>query len=476
MFIFGGRKKNGMFSLNTRTAAKYYCRFFFFKTYCSGVFFLYYIECMEFIVIAGLIFLNGVFSMSEMAFISARQSRLADEAEKGNGFARSALDFIQNPDVFLSTIQVGSTLISIIIGLYSGDVLASGFSVFLKKIGVGDSFTMPLAQVVIVVAVTYCMVVFGELVPKRLGMSAAERISKIIVYPMRFVLKIASPFVWALSKSTTFFCATLGIRKPSRSITEEEIKSLIKEGEEGGEVDRIERNIVERVFNLGDKKLESIMTHRSDIARIDIRMSEKEMVDFIHRYPYSKYPVVDGSLDRTLGFVHVKDMFNIVDDRNFDIRRHLKPVHYFPETMRVYAALEEIKEKRLPYGMVCDEFGGTKGMITLKDILEALVGTIPDSHEEAEFVKRDDGTFLVDGQCPFYDFLIFFRKEHLYKNNQGYNTLGGLILDILDRIPKTGDKLQWMEFGFEIVDMDGARIDKVLVSPPKEELLFELDA
>lgn len=418
---------------------------------------------MEFLIIACLILLNGVFAMSEIAFISVRKSKLASEAERGNKLAASALKLAGKPDLFLSTVQVGITLIGIITGLYSGDVLAEGFAKTMEGWGLAWTYAYPLAQVVIVISVTYLTIVFGELVPKRLGMVAAERIAKIMVHPMRFVSKAAAPFVWALSKSTGLIFKAFGITRKAGKITEEEIKSMVKEGARDGEVQAMEQHIVERAFNLGDRDLESIMTHRSDIVRIDVNMTAREIVRLVHKHPFNKYPVIDRSMDKTLGVVHVRDMLGVIHDPDFDIRKYIRPVEYFPETMGVYAALDEIKAKHLQYGLVCDEFGSVKGIVSLKDILEALVGTILDPNEEAEIIQREDGSFLVDGQCSFYNFLIHFNREGLYGEHD-YNTISGLLLELLAHIPAAGEKLEWNGFTFEIMDMDGARIDKVLVT------------
>lgn len=417
---------------------------------------------MEILIIVSLILLNGVFSMSEIAVISARKSSLKNEAKHGNKFAQAAMKLADNPDRFLSTVQVGITLIGIVTGLYSGDVLAKDVSELLIGVGVSANLAHWVAQVGIVLIVTYFTIVFGELVPKRIGMSSAEKVAKVIAKPMHYLSIIASPFVWILSKSSSLMFGLLGVKASDTKVTEEEIKSMIKEGAEDGEVKIVEKEIVERVFNLGDRDLESIMTHRGDIVWIDTDMTNDEIKALIQDNPFDKYPVGNKDLDHVEGVAYVKDMFAAMGNPNFEIKQITRPVQYFYENMEVYGALEDMKSHNVSYALVCDEFGAIKGIVTLKDILEALVGTMLDPLEEPEIVQRQDGSCLVDGQCSFYDFLTYFKMADLY-NKYDYNTISGLILDKLGHIPKTGEQLKWKGFLIEVVDMDGTRIDKVLV-------------
>lgn len=418
---------------------------------------------MEFLIIVALILLNGIFAMSEIAVISARKSSLNNEAKHGNKYAQTAVNLSNNPDRFLSTVQVGITLIGILTGLYSGDVLAGDASVLLSNIGVSAAYSYPIAQIGIVIIVTYFTIIFGELVPKRIGMSSAEKVAKIIAYPMHYLSVIASPFVWILSKSSSLAFNLLGIKNSDTKVTEEEIKSMVKEGAEDGEVQAVEKDIVERVFNLGDRDLESIMTHRGDIVWIDMDMTREEIINMVQNNPFDKYPVGDKDLDHIEGVAYLRDLFGIISNPDFNIKQVVKPVQYFYENMEVYSALEEMKSSHIHFALVCDEFGTVKGIVSLKDILDALVGTILDPFEEPEIIQRQDGSCLIDGQCSFYNFLTYFKMGELYTKYE-YNTISGLILDILGHIPKTGECLEWKSFSIEIVDMDGARIDKILVN------------
>ncbi|MDR0542176.1 MAG: hemolysin family protein [Dysgonamonadaceae bacterium] len=417
---------------------------------------------MEIIIIVALVLLNGIFSMSEIAVISVRKTGLKNEAERGNKAAQRALNLAGHPDRFLSTIQVGITLIGILTGMYSGDVLTVKFSPLLEYWGMEPKLAATASRIFIVIVVTYFSIVFGELVPKRIGLSAAEKIAKFMGSPMNGLSFIAKPFVWVLAKSTALIVNFLGIKEEESKVTEEEIKSMIREGTEDGEVQQVEQDIMERVFSLGDRDLSSIMTPRPDIEWIDVDMTKAEIIEIISNNPYSKFPVGKEDLDHIEGIVYVKDIFNHIDSPDFDIRKEMRPVQYFYENMEVYSALEQMKISHNHLALITDEFGVLQGIVTLKDIMEAIVGEIPEAHEEPEIIKRQDDSYLVDGQCSFYNFLSYFKQGNLYQDNE-YNTLGGLILEELGHIPRPGETLKWEGFRLEVVDMDGARIDKVIV-------------
>lgn len=419
---------------------------------------------MEIAIIIALILLNGLFAMSEIAVVSARKSSLNNEAKRGNKNAEAALKLTTEPNRFLSTVQVGITLIGILTGIYSGGTLAGDLVKLVSKFGIPiTNTTLFISQTVIVVLVTYLSIIFGELVPKKIGMNSAEKVAKAIARPMNILSNIVSPFVWILSKSTTVVSNLLGITEADAKVTEEEIKSMIQEGTEDGEVQEVEQKIVERVFNLGDRDLESIMTHRSDIVWLDINMTNEQINGIVHNNLFGVYPVADKNLDNILGIVYLKDLFGRIDKEYFKLETLIRPVQFFHENMDVYKALDEMRNNHAKYALICDEFGTTQGVVTLRDILEALVGAMPDDYEEPEIIQRQDGSWLVDGQCSFYDFLVFFKLSHLYVKNE-YNTISGLILEQLGHIPKAGEIIEWGIFSFEIMDMDGVRIDKVLVN------------
>ncbi|MDH6357398.1 hemolysin family protein [Parabacteroides sp. PF5-9] len=418
---------------------------------------------MEILIIVGLVLLNGLFSMAEIALVSARKARLEIDAKKGNKSAQTALQLANEPDRFLSTVQIGITLIGILTGLYSGEAFAKDFAEIIDRIPFLQPYALMIAKTTIVIVVTYLTLIFGELVPKRIGMGFAEKVSEIVAKPMFILSMIASPFVWLLSASTSCVVKVLGVDKIEESkVTEEEIKAIVKEGLEVGEIQEVEQHIVERVFNLGDRNISSIMTYRNDLVWLDITDSIEVIREKVMENLFNIYPVISGRLDDVLGVVYLKDLFGKIDSPGFKLNEYIRPAQYLPENQSVYNALAQFKKSRVKYGLVTDEFGGIQGIVTMKDILEGLIGQLPEAGEDLEFVERSDGSFLVEGQCSFYDFLSHFGLGELY-TDYDYNTLSGLILQLLGYVPKTGEKLNWLTFEFEIVDMDGARIDKVLV-------------
>ena len=420
----------------------------------------------EIIIILLLILVNGIFAMSEIAVIQARKTTLSNDEKKGSKGAKTALRLANDPDRFLSTVQIGITLIGILTGIYSGASLSGRFSDVFESFGMPERWAYPLAQGIIVIVVTYLTIIFGELVPKRIGMSVAERVSEIIARPMYVLSVIAGPFVWVLSKSTEAVVDLLGVKNAESKVTEEDIKSIVQEGKEDGEVQEVEQDIVERVFMLGDLTVDSIMTHRSDVVTLVVSMTNDELKEVLNGNLYEAYPLIDRGIDNILGVVLLKDLLFRLDDKTLKLKSIMHPAVYFYENMSVYKALEQMKEKRLTQAFICDEFGSFQGIITLRDILEGLVGTINEVNNDPEIVKREDSeSWLVDGQCSFYDFLSYFDKEDLYDSEQqDYNTLAGLIIEQMKHIPQAGERTDWNCFNFEIVDMDGARIDKVLVT------------
>lgn len=405
--------------------------------------------------------------MSEISLVSARKSRLESASKKGNKSADTALLLANNPDRFLSTIQIGITLIGILTGLYSGEAFAADLAIVLAKIEWLSPYAMTLSKVLIVIVVTYLTLVLGELVPKRLGMGFPERIATFVAKPMNVLAILVTPFIWLLSKSTSFVLSVLGLKdKNDNKITEEEIKAIVKEGYDTGEVQEVEQDIVERVFNLGDRNLGSIMTHRSDLVWLELNDSKEEIINKVKENLYTIYPVAEDKLDNIIGVIYLKDLFLNMNNPDFSIKEIIRPAQFLPEKQSVYNALEQFKQAHVKYGIVTDDFGGVQGIATLRDIMEALIGQVTEIGDEQDWVQRADGSWLIDGQYPFYEFLERFDMEDLYTDHD-FNTLSGLILSILQEVPKTGEKLTWMNFSFEVVDMDGVRIDKVLVYKTK---------
>ena len=407
--------------------------------------------------------------MSEVVLISARKSRLSSDAKKGSKSAKVALKLANDPDRFLSTVQIGITLIGILTGIYSGNRIAADLTETMISWGVSVTYASALAQGIIVVVVTYLTIIFGELVPKRIGLSVAEKAAKVVARPMRVLASIALPFVWLLSKSTEIIFNLLGIKETDNKVTEEEIKSIIEEGTEEGEVQPVEKDIMQRVFLLGDLKVSSIMTHKSDIVWLDMDMTADEVRAVVNENLFEFYPIADGDLDHVKGIVNLKDLVVHLSNPDFQLASLIHEATYFHESMNVYKVLEQMKMQKISRALVCDEFGICTGIITLRDILEGLVGNVDDPEEEPDIIKRvNKEGWLVDGQCSLYDFLCYFNRSDLFEASE-YHTLGGLLLKELQHIPTSGETLQWNGFTFEVVDMDGARIDKVLVTTPIAE-------
>jgi putative hemolysin len=417
----------------------------------------------EFLILIGLILLNGFFSMAEIALVSARKARLEAQANKGDARAKAALALANKPDTFFSTVQIGITLIGILTGIYSGDKIIDDFKPFLEGFPTLAPYSNAIATVIVLILVTFLSLVLGELVPKRIGMAAPEAIAKWSAGPMRVISRITFPFVWLLTFTTNMIVKLFNMRARDNMVTEDEIKAIISEGTETGAIEAQEQEIIERVFHLGDRNITSLMTHRSDIIWFDLNDNEYSIREKILQEPHSVYPICEGSIDNIKGIVNIKDLYVTPDDVRFIDT--MKPALFVPENNSPYQLLEKFKQTQIHSCFIVDEYGTLLGMITLNDILEAIVGDIPQQDiEDYEVVKREDGTFLVDAQIPFYDFLSKFEKtEWMNEGEQEFDTLAGFILHELERIPQTSDTMDWRGFHFEIVDMDGHRIDKVLV-------------
>ena len=411
-----------------------------------------------------LILLNGVFAMSEIALISARKSSLKSEASKGSKSARKALGLQDNPDKLLSSVQIGITLIGLLTGMFSGNKIATLLAQVLADAGLEYRLASGLAQTLIIIVVTFLSIVLGELVPKRIGMNSAEKVAMVMAGPMSFISKLAKPVVWLLSKSTSLIISLLGVKEQESKVTEEEIKSIIQEGTDVGEVLPVEQDIVGRVFTLGDLTVSSIMTLRSDIVWLERSMTETEVRECIERNLYEEYPVVDNDLDHVVGILRLKDFVVNSGKPHFSLEKMLTRPTYFHENMSVYKTLEEMKSQKVSRALVCDEFGSCCGIITHKDILEALIGDMHDDIEDTpDIVERaGGGGWLVGGQCMMYEFLDHFGLDEAMQDYE-FTTVAGLILHTLERMPTVGECVRWSEFTFEVVDMDGPRIDKVIV-------------
>lgn len=409
--------------------------------------------------------------MSEAAVVSSRKSKLDADSKKGNKTSKRILEVAESPDNFLSTVQIAITAIGLVTGMYTGDNLIKPFADLISKIGLDIEYSEIIARFIVVLTITYVTLVIGELFPKKLALNNPEKIASVIISPMNFLKKLFYPLVWLLSISTQGLMSLFGIEKKKNTASEEEIKAIVSDSTEGGEVEEVEKEIVERVFSLGDRDVASLMTHRTEFVWLDANDNLESVKAKLSQHIHYIYPVADKTLDNIIGVVYLKDLFNKLDTFN-SVKEIMREPQYLHESISVYDALETFKENKIHYALVIDEFGMVVGMVTMNNILESLVGNASEletEDDEDEFIEREDGTFLVGGQYSFYDFLSHFDLEDLYQDND-FNTLGGLILEQTGTIPKVSEKIMWDRFIFEVVDLDSTRIDKILVSIDPEKL------
>ena len=406
--------------------------------------------------------------MSEIALISARKNRLESAAKKGNQSAQTALDLANSPNKFLSTVQIGITLIGILTGIFSGAKITDDVQLFITGFDILKPYANTIAVGIVVVVLTFFSLVLGELLPKRIGLNHPEAIAKAVAIPMKMISIVTAPFIWLLTISTEFLLKILMI-KPSADgkVTEEEIKAIIKEGTEGGEVQEIEQDIVERVFHIGDRKVNSLMTHRQSVVFLPLASNREQVKEFMLKELHSVYPVYGENYDDIVGVVNLKNIFSNIDNEAFNLEKIMTDAPFIMEQTSAYKALENFKKSGVHYAFVSDEYGIFQGIITLNDILEALVGDAADfNNDDYQLIEREDGTWLVDGHYSLHDFLTYFELDEL-TNDYEVTTVSGLIMTELSRIPKQGEKLIWQKYELEVIDMDGVRIDKVMVKAVK---------
>jgi putative hemolysin len=423
---------------------------------------------VEIVIILVLIIINGIFAMAEFAMVSAKKTRLQQRADEGDAQAAAALEIANEPTRFLSTIQIGITLIGILAGAFGGTTVAKGIAAYLTEIALFAPYSDIIAITLVVIVITYLTLIFGELVPKHLALNNAENIASLFARPMRLVSAVASPLVFILSHSTEGVLRIMRVHETAETpVTEEEIKILLEEGTEAGVFEKAELNMVEGVFELDDRRVESLMTHRSEVIALDLNDPAEENLRKMTRSGRSNFPVYEGDLDTNVGMVSVKDVLaRMVDGCTPDIRTSVTKPLFAPEGISILTLLERFKETGLHIALVTDEYGSIQGLITLHDILEAIVGDVRTLGEPVEtpIIVREDGSFLIDGDTPIGDVRNAVSVDSFEGEEQGeYRTLAGLVLFILQRIPKTGDYFTTGGLRFEVVDVDGNRIDKVLV-------------
>jgi putative hemolysin len=423
---------------------------------------------IEIAIIIILIVLNGIFALSEFAIVSAKKTRLQQRADEGDTRAAAALGLANEPTPFLSTIQIGITLVGIFAGAFGGATLAEGLATFFIEFPSLAPYSEVLSITLVVLVITYLTLIFGELVPKRIALNNAEEIASTVAKPMRLLSIAATPVVFILSRSTEAVLRILGIRERAEPpVTEEEIKIMLEEGTEAGVFEKAELSMVEGVFDLGDRRVESLMTPRPDIIALDLRDPDDENLRKMTMSGRSNFPAYEGDLDNIIGMVSVKNVLaRMVEGVSPDIRAAVTKPLFVPGALPVLKLLESFKETGLHIGLVTDEYGSIQGLVTLHDILEAIVGDVRTLGEPVErpVVVREDGSWLIDGGTPVDELREILSVNVFPGEEKGnYRTIAGLIMYILQRIPTTGDHIEFGRMRYEVVDMDGNRVDKVLV-------------
>lgn len=427
----------------------------------------------EILLILGVILINAILAISEMSVASSRKARLQQRANEGDSGAKNALQLIENPNLFLSTVQIGITLVGVFTGAIGGARLAKPLGDALEQIPLLTDYADSIALGIVVISITFLSILLGELVPKRIALHNPERIASIMGGPMIVVSKLFSPLVWLLGKLTELSLKALGIKPGSEPpVTEEEIQLLIDQGTQAGIFEEAEHDMVEGVFSLGDQRVYSLMTPRTDIVWLDIDDTIEEIREKIAKNDFSRFPVRQGTLDVILGIVKARDLLvPSLKGEPINLKDMLRPAFYVPETMLASRALEILKEKGTDMLLVIDEFGGLQGLLTINDILEEIVGEM--EQDEPQATQRQDGSWLLDGMLEVDEFKEIFNLPALPHEDE-YETLSGFVMMSLGRVPQTADHFEWHGLNFEVIDMDGRRVDKVLVTTlPQKPLTQE---
>jgi putative hemolysin len=435
----------------------------------------------EILVILLLIVINGLFALSEIAIVSARKVRLEQLSAQGDKQARVALELANDPNQILSTVQIGISLIGIVAGAYAGANITEHLAGLLEQVPILATQSQAIAFTVVVLSITYFSLVIGELVPKRLGLGNPEKIARLVAMPLRWLSTIASPVVRLLSFSTDLVLRLLGAGGTSNDplITEEEIKILIQQGTDAGTFEEAEQDMLEQVLRLSDRRVSTLMTTRPEIIWLDLEDSSEANRQKVISSNYARFPVCQGGLDEVLGIVQVNTLLaDCFADRSFDLTSSLQQPLFVPESTRGLKVLELFQQSGNHIALVVDEYGVIQGLVTITDILEAIIGELPviGQPDAPQIIQRDDGSWLVDGILLIEDFKESFEIEELPGEKEGnFHTVGGFIITHLGRIPSAADSFEWEGYRFEVVDMDGNRVDKVLVIPPAKPTI-EIEA
>lgn len=420
---------------------------------------------MGLIIIIILILINGIFSMSEIALVSARKFKLQSKARKGNKNAQRALNLANKPSRFLSAVQIGITLIGILIGVFSSEDMQDSLRLSISTIPVLEPYAGAIAATIVVFIVTFFTIVFGELLPKRIGLIFPEQIAMFMAGPMNIISGITAPFIWMLTNTNKFFLWLFRIKHDSKGmVTEEEIKAMVDESAAFGDVQDIEHRIVDRAFSLGDRRISELMTHRTSVVWLDINEEGALMRKRINDNMHSFYPVGDGTLDKLIGIVSLKDLFGANAGNTVpDLHQYMKKPLILHENTPPYEALEAFKDNNIHFAIVADEYGALLGVVSMDDMLDALVGDVSEDEQgEYSILAQDDGTWLVDGQYPYFELLHYFNVED-DSRKYDFNTVAGLILERSKKIPEVGESIMWNSYELRVIDKDGLRIDKIMI-------------
>ena len=424
---------------------------------------------MDVAILLALIAINALFAMAEVALLTAKRSKLQRMVDAGDRQAAAALELGEDPNRFLSTVQVGITTIGILNGVVAESALSAPFAVWLESVGVASQTSGWLASTLIVVIITYLSIVLGELVPKRIGQSNPEPIARIVARPMLTLAQIARPLVKLLSGSTQVLLRMVGIRNAGTPVvTEEEIHALLEEGSDAGIIEENERQMVRNVFRLDDRQITSLMVPRSDIICLDLDEPLNENLQRIQGSEHSRFPVCKGGFNEVIGIINAKVLLaQTLRGETPDFKTDLQPAVFVPESLTGMELLEHFKSSGVQMAFVIDEYGEIQGLITLQDLIEAIAGEFkPDDHEDAWAIQRQDGSWLLDGIIPVPELKDTLSLETVPEEDKGrYNTLSGMLMLLMGCIPTAGEAVEWESWRFEVVDMDGKRIDKVLATP-----------
>ena len=422
---------------------------------------------MEFFFLLALIIINGVFAMSELAIVSANKARLEQESDNGVQGAKVAIKLANDPNRFLSTVQIGITLVGIFAGAFGGSALADDVNLFLvEQLSISQNIAEELSLALIVLATTYLSLVIGELVPKRIALSNPERVSSMVARPMQLLSQVSAPLVWFLSKSTEAVARILGVQgENSNFITDFEVLAMVREGIVSGEFDDDEHDMVKGALQLDEKRLREIATPRTDITWLDINSTQEDIRKVLSETTFSTYIVADETIDNVVGLVRTKDLLtNLVINDEINLSAILHAPFYVPQTAIALDVLQRFKVSEVNSAIVVDEYGSLAGIVTLNDIVEQVLGDL--DMQDIEPIERADGSWLIDGQYPIVDMPEILDSFDLPDEEKSdYHTLAGFVLKRMGRIPETGDTLLWSDYTIEVVDMDGQRVDKLLVIP-----------